>query len=109
MITDADETAYREEVRNLVVWCQDSNLFLNISKNKELIMDYRRKRLEHDPIQIDGAVVEWVESFMFLVVLNMVHTHLHSHKEGTTAPLPSQKAEKRHHGGRAPCHPGPLY
>ena len=26
LITDNDETAYREEVRELAVWCQDNNL-----------------------------------------------------------------------------------
>ena len=34
-----DETAYREEVRDLAVWCQDNNLSLNVSKTKELIVD----------------------------------------------------------------------
>ena len=29
LITDNDETAYREEVRDLAVWCQDNNLSLN--------------------------------------------------------------------------------
>jgi hypothetical protein len=42
LITDNDETAYREEVRELAVWCQDNNLSLNVSKTKELIMDYRK-------------------------------------------------------------------
>ena len=32
LITDNDETAYREEVRDLVVWCQDNNLSLNMIK-----------------------------------------------------------------------------
>ena len=36
LITDSDETAYREEVRELAVWGQDNNLFLNVSKTKEL-------------------------------------------------------------------------
>ena len=31
-------------------------------------MDYRKRRAEHNPIHIDGAVVEWVESFKFLGV-----------------------------------------
>ena len=31
-------------------------------------MDYRKKRTEHAPILIDGAAVEQVESFKFLVV-----------------------------------------
>jgi hypothetical protein len=44
MITDNDETAYREEVRDLAVWCQDNNLSLNVNKTKELIVDYRKRR-----------------------------------------------------------------
>jgi hypothetical protein len=41
LIMDNDETAYREEVRYLAVWCQDNNLSLNVSKTKEKIVDYR--------------------------------------------------------------------
>ena len=66
--TDNNETSYREEVRDLVVWCQDNNLSLNVIKTKEMIVDYRKKRTDHDPILIDGAVVEQVESFKFLDV-----------------------------------------
>ena len=68
LITDNDETAYREEVRDLAVWCQNSNLSLNLSKTKEMIVDYRQRRAEYAPIHIDGAVVEWVESFKLLGV-----------------------------------------
>ena len=46
LITNNDETAYREEVRDLVVWCQDNNLSLNVSKTKVLIVDYRKRRAE---------------------------------------------------------------
>ena len=35
LITDDDETAYREEVSDLAVRCQDNHLSLNISKTKE--------------------------------------------------------------------------
>ena len=31
LITDNDETAYREEIRDLAVWCQDNNLSLTKS------------------------------------------------------------------------------
>ena len=34
LITDNDETAYREEVRDLAVWCQDNKLSLNVIKTK---------------------------------------------------------------------------
>jgi hypothetical protein len=68
LITDNDETAYREEVRDLVGWCQNNNLSLNVTKTKEMIVDYRKRRTEHTPIPINGAVVEQVESFKFLTV-----------------------------------------
>ena len=67
LITD-NETANREEVRDLAVWCQDNNLSLNVSKKKELIADYRKRRAEQAPININGAVVERVVSFKFLGV-----------------------------------------
>ena len=39
LITDNDETAYRDEVRDLAVWCQDNNLSLNMIETKEMIVD----------------------------------------------------------------------
>jgi hypothetical protein len=68
LITDNDETAYREEVRDLIEWCQNNNISLNVTKTNEMIMDYRKRSTEHAPILIDGAVVEQVESFKFLGV-----------------------------------------
>ena len=50
------------------MWCQDNNLFLNMSKTKEQIMDHRKSCAEQAPINIDGAVMERVESFKFLGV-----------------------------------------
>ena len=44
------------------MWCQDNNLSLNVIKTKEIV-DYRKKRIEHAPINIYWAVVvEHVES-----------------------------------------------
>ncbi|KAF2988659.1 hypothetical protein MJC1_04264 [Methylocystis sp. MJC1] len=40
LITDNDETAYREEIIDLAMWCQVNNLSLNVIKTKEMIMDY---------------------------------------------------------------------
>ena len=56
LITDNGETAYREEVRDLAG--QNNNLSLNLTKTKEISLDYRKRRTEHSPIFIDGAVVE---------------------------------------------------
>jgi hypothetical protein len=35
LIIDNNETAYREEVRDLVMWCQDTNLSLNLIKTND--------------------------------------------------------------------------
>ena len=87
LITDNNETAYREEVRDLAVWCQDNNLSLHVIKKKEMIVDYMKKRTEHAPILIEGAVVEQVESFKFLGVhiTNKLtwSKHQDSREEGT--------------------------
>ena len=58
VITDNDETAYRVEVRDQAVWCQDNILSLNVIKTKEMIVDYRKRRTEHAAIIIEGAAVE---------------------------------------------------
>lgn len=69
LISDCDETAYREEVQHLTEWCCHNNLDLNITKTKELIVDFRKsKRVEHSALHIYGKEVERVESFKFLGV-----------------------------------------
>ncbi|KAI3369147.1 hypothetical protein L3Q82_026106 [Scortum barcoo] len=52
----------QREVRALTSWCQDNNLQLNVSKTKELIVDFRRRqREEHAPLSINGTTVERVK------------------------------------------------
>ena len=62
LITHNDETAYREEVRALGVWCQENNLPPNIHKTKQLIVEFRKQQRELPPIHIDGTAVDKVES-----------------------------------------------
>ena len=54
LISDNNETAYREEFRDLAVWCQDNNLSHNMSKTKDLIVDYMKWRAEHTPFRSTG-------------------------------------------------------
>jgi len=68
LITDNDETTYREEVSTLTKWCQENHLSLNIDKTKELVVDFRRQSRVHTPITIDKTPVERVNSFKFLGV-----------------------------------------
>jgi len=37
LITNNDETTYKEEVRDLATWCQGNNFSLNVCKTKEII------------------------------------------------------------------------
>ena len=41
LITKNDETLYRKEVNLLTTWRKDNNL-LNVSKTKEIVVDFRR-------------------------------------------------------------------
>ncbi|KAI4891818.1 hypothetical protein NFI96_002199 [Prochilodus magdalenae] len=69
LIRGDDETAYRDEVQHLAVWCDDNNLVLNTQKTKEVIVDFRKSRNQaHTPIHISGAEVECVSNFKFLGV-----------------------------------------
>ncbi len=42
LIQDGDESAYRQEVKELAVWCSLNNLELNMLKTVEMIVDFRR-------------------------------------------------------------------
>ena len=44
LITDNDETNYRREIEGIVSWCDNNNLFLNVTKTKELIVDFRKNK-----------------------------------------------------------------
>ncbi|KAI2653210.1 putative RNA-directed DNA polymerase from transposon BS [Labeo rohita] len=49
LISENNEIYYREEVQHLVEWCVDSDLVLNTTKTKEIIVDYRRTRKTTPP------------------------------------------------------------
>ncbi len=52
LISNNDETAYLDEVERLTSWCQDNCLSLNMSKTKELIVDFRKRT--YSPLMISG-------------------------------------------------------
>ncbi len=69
LINNNDETAYLDEVERLTSWCQDNCLSLNVSKTKELIVDFRnRQQRPYTPLVISGTPVERVSSFKYLGV-----------------------------------------
>ncbi len=69
LISNNDETAYLDEVERLTSWCQDNCLSLNLSKTKELIVDFRKRQQQpYTPLMISGTPVERVSSFKYLGV-----------------------------------------
>ncbi|KAK3575570.1 hypothetical protein QTP86_029573, partial [Hemibagrus guttatus] len=66
LIQDSDESAYRQEVEQLVVWCSLSHLELNTLKTVEMIVDFRRNTPALPPLTIMNSTVPTVESFRFL-------------------------------------------
>ncbi len=66
LIQDGDESAYRQEVKELAVWCGLNNLELNKLKTVEMIVDFRRNPPALPPLTIMNSTVTAVESFRFL-------------------------------------------
>ncbi|XP_039896534.1 uncharacterized protein LOC120738979 [Simochromis diagramma] len=65
-IRDEEEEEYRSVVDSFVEWCELNHLQLNITKTKELIMDFRKQAPPPNPVTIRGADVEIVEDYRYL-------------------------------------------
>ena len=61
-----DDSSYRKAVDSLVSWCDHNYLHLNVSKTKELVVDFRTTAPSVDPLFIKGQPVEIVESYKYL-------------------------------------------
>ncbi len=93
LISNNDETHYREEVAQLAEWCGANNLSLNVEKTKEVVLDFRRRNsTDHPPLTIDSSSVERVSSTKFLGV------HITEDLTWTTNTMSlSKKAQQRLH------------
>ncbi len=100
LINNNDETAYLDEVERRTSWCQDNCLSLNVSKTKELIVDFRKRpQRPYTPLMISGTPVERVSSFKYLGVnisKDLTWTaHIQTQvKKDQTKTVPSATAEE---------------
>ncbi|KAI4890656.1 hypothetical protein NFI96_006888 [Prochilodus magdalenae] len=65
---NGQEAEYRKLVSDFVSWCKLNQLQLNISKTKEMVVGFRKKRSPQAPVTIDGEEVEVVGTFKYLGV-----------------------------------------
>ncbi len=93
LISNNDETHYREEVAQLAEWCGANNLSLNVEKTKAVVLDFRRRNsIDHPPLTINSSTVERVRSTKFLGV------HITEELTWTTNTMSlSKKAQQRLH------------
>lgn len=66
LIKGGDETGYRELVNDIMVYGEENDLFLNVDKTRELVIDFRKKSPLLQPLTIKGTVVERADSHKFL-------------------------------------------
>ena len=59
LVTRDNETHYRKMGNHLTTWCRDNNLLLNVSKTKEIVVDFRRGHTKHPPLTT--IVLLWKE------------------------------------------------
>ena len=60
------ENSYRCAVEKLVGWCNDNHVLLNVSKTKEIVVDFRRDPPPPRPLVINGEEVEIVGEYKYL-------------------------------------------
>ncbi|KAI4891636.1 hypothetical protein NFI96_032089, partial [Prochilodus magdalenae] len=67
-VRNGQEREYRSLVEDFVEWCTTNHLKLNITKTKEMCIDFRRSMPSQQPISIKGVDVEVVRSYRYLGV-----------------------------------------
>ena len=66
LVANSDKSEYRHDVNMLVSWCDNNNLQLNASKNREIIVDYRKTKTPIAPIIINVEIIERMDCFKCL-------------------------------------------
>ena len=62
----ASEELYRQDIDNFTTWCRHNHLVLNVTKTKELIIDFRNKPIDLLPVRINNETVEIVTEYKYL-------------------------------------------
>ena len=69
MILNDNFINYTQEVMSFVDWCDSNHLVLNVTKIKEMVIDFRKQTKVPDLIVIKEKDVERVETFKYLGIV----------------------------------------
>ena len=92
LIRDNDDM----EVEQLVDWCRENNLILNVDKTKEIIVDFRKKQSSHAPLLINNMEVVNSTKLLGVHITDQTHLvceHRNTGEVGTAAALPAANEE----------------
>ncbi|WP_419631026.1 reverse transcriptase domain-containing protein, partial [Thiolapillus sp.] len=68
-ISNDEDALYHKQIENFVNWCDKNYLYLNVSKTKEMCIDFRKNQRCPKPVYIKGEAVERVETYKYLGVV----------------------------------------
>ena len=73
------DSSYFLEISRFVDWCKENFLILNVSKTKEIIIDFRIFREPLPPVVINNQNVENVNKYKYLGLMIDDHLNWHEH------------------------------
>ena len=69
LIEGTDDTVYNHELSLFVSYCDTNYLQLNVSKTKEMLIDFRKQGETPEPVMIKGCNVERTTEYKYLGVI----------------------------------------
>ena len=57
-ISNNEDALYHKQIENFVNWCDKNDLYLNVSKTKEMYIDFRKNQRCPKPVYIKGEAVD---------------------------------------------------
>ena len=68
-ISNDEDALYHKQIENFLNWCDKNYLYFNVSKTKEMSIEFRKNQRCSKPVYIKGEAVERVETYKYLGVV----------------------------------------
>ena len=68
-ISNDEDAIYQRQIEKIVNWCDKNYLYLNVSKTKEMCIDFRKNQRCPKLVYIKGEAVERVNTYKYLGVV----------------------------------------